>query len=125
LGVNCKMYKIKLGINNRTILKPKANKIYKGVEDKYRNKGSWNGSVRLDNNLRKSLNRRSLPPIRKSSHHGSRLPRKSQIYELTMNNFDSLSGFESFFGLLQNQKELIDLEVKITRKKRNLRTTKS
>ena len=42
------MYKIKLGINNRTILKPESNKIYKGVEDKYRNKGIWNGSVRLD-----------------------------------------------------------------------------
>ena len=113
------MYKIKLGISNRTLLKPKPNQIYKGVEDKYQKKGSWNGSVRISKQLRNSLNGRSLPPIKNSSAYHTRIPRKSQIKELTLNNFESLAGFEGVFGLIQKQKELLALEVLVMRKMRN------
>lgn len=122
---NKQMYKIKLGINSRAILKPKPNKIYPGVEDKYRQKGTWKASVAIDKKLAKSLKQRGLPPIRSQSLQRSRMPRRSQIKELSLNNFESLTGFESVFRLLQKQKELSELEVGLTRKEKRRRTKKS
>lgn len=102
-------------------MKPKKNKVYVGVEDKYKQKGTWNASVAIDKKLAKSLRKRGLPQIRAKSVQQSRFPRKSQIKELSMNNFESLTGFESVFRLLQKQKELSELEVRLTRKEKKKR----
>lgn len=105
------MYKIKLGINSRSILKPRPNHIYPGVEDKHRRKGTWNASVAVGKSLVKSLQSHALPRLRAKSVGQTRIPRRSQIKELSLNNFESLTGFESVFRLLKKQRELAALEV--------------
>ena len=111
------MYKIKLGINTRAILKPKTQKIYPGVEEKYKRKGSWNASVQLSKGLVKKLEDRYHPCTRAKSLKQSPQPRGSEMRELSLNNFDSLTGFESVFRLMNKQKQLMALEVKFIRKK--------
>ena len=105
------MYKIKLGINNKAIIKPKSNKIYAGVEEKYKKKGTWDSSIRLSRSLIKNLRSQNISKTRAKSNARRKLPRRSEIRELSMNNFDSLTGFENVFKLISKQKKLMCLEV--------------
>ena len=117
------MYKIKLGINNKTKIKPKENFIYPGVEQKYRQKGSWNSSVYVEKNYFTKKRNNNLNYRYKSLNKNNQI-RKSEIKELTLNNFDSLTGFETVFTLIKKQKDLMLLEVKIMRKKSKIRIKK-
>ena len=103
------MYQIKLGINNKAPTKPKPPKVYAGVEDKYRKKGSWDCSTRPSRSLLKGLRSQQLPRARSGPR--PKRPRASEIKELSLNNFDSLTGFENVFNLISKQKQLMALEV--------------